>query len=668
MKISKNSVYLALSFLIPFTIYILTAAPDVTFTDSGELAGAAVSLGIPHPTGYPLFTMLAFLWSLLPLPFSKIYSLNLFSGVLASFSALVFFLIIKLIFQELPDLNKEGTIFRGNKGLKGKKNSTFLKKLDEKDISTLALISSLFYSFAYTIWSQATYIEVYSLQILIINLIILFLLKATFEENRKVRYFLLSALMLGLGFTNHMSTIMLVPAFLFIFFKQPEKPWDFSGSQLKLASSLLIPFIMSLSLYIYLPLRSSSLPEFNWGWVHRGFDYFLYHVQGKQFQDWMGFTKIIKAITGTSELGLSETMKQVSEIWNKNSEIFFRLLPGQFSWIGLIPLIIGFYVSFKLSRTFLLFVTLIILACIAVSFNYPIHDIDSYFSTAYIGLLIFTSIGFYWVATKYPRIIPFLVAMPLLQLILNYEENDRSDDVIVKEYTQFVADNLEPNAIILSSQWDYWLAAFWYKQRIEGLRKDVSIIDKELLRRTWYLPQLKQWYPDVIKHCSEAINSYNEQLELFEHGKPYDPKEIQSRFIGMINCIIDKNYENRPLYLTADVFMSDVNQNADSDIGKDYNKIPVGFVIKLTRDTNTIQLNLNKFNVDKFSASLKSNSGHLVDGIKTTSLYYLVDLTANYALKTNQNNQALRALRMANKIAPDNEQIINMIRRLESNQ
>lgn len=665
MKINRDKIFLSLSFLIPFFVYIITAAPDVTFTDSGELAGAAVTLGVPHPTGYPLFTILGFLWSLLPLPFSKIYSLNLFSGLLTSISSLVFFLLIKSIFQHLPDLTQSYHPVIPKRGQKSNRKTPILKKLNENDILLLSLISALFYSFAFTIWSQATYIEVYSLQILIINLIILFLIKGTFEQDNKARYFLLTAMMLGLGFTNHMSTIMLVPAFIFIFFKQPGEPWDFSASRIKFGLLLLLTFILPLSLYIYLPLRSSSLPEFNWGWVHRGFDYFLYHVQGKQFQEWMGFTKILKAIFGSSDIGLSATLKEVSEIWNKNSEIFFKLLPGQLAWLGILPLSVGFYVTYKVNKTFFFFLALVIIFCIAFAFNYPIHDIDSYFSTAYIGLIIFSSIGLYWFADKYNRIIPFLFTLPLLQLIINFPENDRSDDVTVKEYTQFIANNLEPNAVILSSQWDYWLSAFWYKQRIEGLRKDVTVIDKELLRRTWYLPHLKLLYSKAINPCNDAINSYNEQLELFEHGKPYDPREIQARFISMINCIIDKNYENRPIYITADIFMSEGNQNVDNDIGKDYNKIPVGFVIKLTKDS-TAKLNLKKFNVDKFAESLRNNSGHLVDGIKNTSLYYLLDLTANYALKNNQIDQALLALKLANKIAPENEQIINMIRRLET--
>jgi hypothetical protein len=41
-----------------FLVYLKTLAPSVTFIDSGELAAVACTLGIAHPTGYPLFTLL----------------------------------------------------------------------------------------------------------------------------------------------------------------------------------------------------------------------------------------------------------------------------------------------------------------------------------------------------------------------------------------------------------------------------------------------------------------------------------------------------------------------------------------------------------------------------------------------------------------------------------
>jgi hypothetical protein len=55
-----------LSGLILFIIYLITLAPSVVQIDAGELAAVQATLGIAHPTGYPLFTIIGFLFSKLP--------------------------------------------------------------------------------------------------------------------------------------------------------------------------------------------------------------------------------------------------------------------------------------------------------------------------------------------------------------------------------------------------------------------------------------------------------------------------------------------------------------------------------------------------------------------------------------------------------------------------
>src|SRR3984893_16515754 len=47
-------------------LYFLTAARDIVVGDSPELILAAATLGVAHAPGYPLFTMLGHLFSLLP--------------------------------------------------------------------------------------------------------------------------------------------------------------------------------------------------------------------------------------------------------------------------------------------------------------------------------------------------------------------------------------------------------------------------------------------------------------------------------------------------------------------------------------------------------------------------------------------------------------------------
>jgi hypothetical protein len=80
MKYLKNYFYVFTGLII-FIFYFTSIAPSVVQIDSGELAAVQCTLGIAHPTGYPLFTILGYLFSLIPLPFSKIFQLNILSAI-----------------------------------------------------------------------------------------------------------------------------------------------------------------------------------------------------------------------------------------------------------------------------------------------------------------------------------------------------------------------------------------------------------------------------------------------------------------------------------------------------------------------------------------------------------------------------------------------------------
>ncbi|HJX63204.1 MAG TPA: DUF2723 domain-containing protein [Polyangia bacterium] len=71
--------FLAFVFLV--VLYIATLTPSVAGGDSGELAAAGLTGGVPHPSGYPLFALLARLFGALPLGHSAIWRVNLLSAV-----------------------------------------------------------------------------------------------------------------------------------------------------------------------------------------------------------------------------------------------------------------------------------------------------------------------------------------------------------------------------------------------------------------------------------------------------------------------------------------------------------------------------------------------------------------------------------------------------------
>src|SRR3989337_4499312 len=143
-------------FGLTLIIYILTLSRSVYYGDSGEFITIAKTLGIAHPPGYPLYTMLAHLFTYLPfgnLPFK----VNLFSAVTSSLTAVVvYFICLKLTKNRLA-----------------------------------AISASLFLAFSYLFWLYSLVAEVFSLNNLFVALIILIAIHILEKpQNLKLFYLL----------------------------------------------------------------------------------------------------------------------------------------------------------------------------------------------------------------------------------------------------------------------------------------------------------------------------------------------------------------------------------------------------------------------------------------------------------------------------------------------
>ncbi len=599
-----------LSFLLPFGLYLLTLYPGLTFTDNGELASVCASLGIAHPTGYPLFTILGHLWTYLPISDSIIFELNIFSAFLTALSSTVFFLILVLVLSKY------------NSG----------KALLDKNVTIIGFAGSLFYASGSVTWSQGTSLEVYSLHLLLINLAIYFFLRGDFFNNRK--FILLGAFALGLSFSNHLSTILILPGLAFLHFYK-EDGWDFKKSNFTNSFAPLLLLLLGLSLYFYLPLRSAGEPLFNWGEVSRGWDKFLSHVSGSQYQVWMFSDRAV-------------FFENLGKFWN--------ILDIEIGFIfGHILALLGIYSSFKINKRISIFFLLLIFTCIIYSSGYTIHDIDAYYLTAFVVIKIFIFLGITLAAGKYlSRYAWLTLTIPLALVLTNFSSNDHSNDRIVPSYTNIVIENVEENSIIISSQWDYWVSGFWYSQQIENRRKDIILIEKELLRRTWYPLQLLKWHPELSR-CSNEIDIFSEQLELFESNQNYSPRAIQSSFENMLNSFIDKFYGEKNIYLTLDVMQGMPN------LGKSYQKIPRGFAFLLRKDSKEIYtVEPTNLNIDRLISQKRKHPNHLELGIMQLASVNMVNL-GRYASATGQKDSASKCFEIAAQLDSSNKLAIQSL-------
>lgn len=203
-----------------------------------------------------------------------------------------------------------------------------------------------------------------------------------------------------------------------------------------------------------------------------------------------------------------------------------------------------------------------------------------------------------------------------------------SEDYSVSEYERIVVESAEENAIIISAQWDFWVSARWYKDKIEGKRKDISLIEKELLRRTWYLETMKQWYPEISSECDTKMGLFSNQLQQFESEQAYDPRLIQSYFVEMLNCFIDSNIDKRPIYLTFDIIQS------EPEVGKKYVKVPEGFLIRLSKKAEKMRFDYNSMDVSKLAKSVNGKDDELHRMTKNLALVNL-KAASNYAQYSN---------------------------------
>lgn len=510
-------------------VYSMTLAPSVGFIDSGELAAVGSTLGIAHPTGYPLFTLIARIWTMLPVAGEEIVRLNLMSAIFTS-GAMVFFFFLVLELLE-PKV----------------RNRTPMHCLS-------SATATLFLALSQTVWRQGITMEVYSLHLFLIIAALLFFLIALRTDDH--RWWILFSFVLGLSFTNHMTTILLVPAVLFLFFRHHGIVRNAFVRALHLA----FPFAAGVSVYLFLPIRASNYPLFNWG-DPQTLERFIAHVSGKQFRVWM-FSS--------------------SESARKQLEYFLDRLPAEFFYIPLIAALIGIIAMFVANREKLFFIAMSLVTCVAYSINYDIHDIDAYFLLAYIAVAIFAAFGmhkiFFMISEVRIRFVPVLLSIILIgvQLYGNWRTVDQSSNYFVEDYTTAIVRHLPHNSIILSYQWDYFVSASYYYQHVKSIRPDVRVLDKELFRRSWYFPQLEGMYPDLMERSKIESDLFLQELQKFEKGLPYEYAVIEGRYANLLKSFIDKNIDEVPVFVTHEI---------EQHYTPGYHRIPFGLVYQLSKDT-----------------------------------------------------------------------------------
>lgn len=555
MPIQKSKLLAGILILVfPGAVYFLTLAPTVTFIDSGELAIVCQTLGIAHPTGYPLYTFLGRVFTLLPLK-SIMFRLNLFSLASICFTNLFLFLILLELSRILLGPKKEKL------GIWG------------------AVIGALSFSFTPSLWSQATSNEVYPLNILLQTLILYLALLwhrriRTEKDAETGKLLFLFVFLCGLSLGNHMSVLLLFPGLTFLVLASEGKR-IFASKKLW---PLILVFLLGLTVYLYLPVRASQKPLFNWG-DPASLTTFFRHVSGWQYRVWM----------------FSES---AGELWGNLSN-FFSLLYGGFRIHLLIIGIVG--ASRLLKRNLKVFLFLVILLCsnLIYGINYSIADIEPYFLPSFLVFAIMVGSGVFWILSFFEEslfrglrksqyrnllrnvCLVALIILPLIPLKMNYFKQDMSRNYLAYEWAKNILRSVKKDAIILTNVWDHY-SPWLYLRYIEGLRPDVTFVSTRLAIRSWHFDYLRKAYPQIHKRSQKEIQLFKKQVEIFEKGLLLDNVEIESRYVNMFESILLKNYGRSPLY--SDIVPQPDVRNIEKMMEEKFVKVPEGLVYRLEKE------------------------------------------------------------------------------------
>lgn len=185
----------AITTFVVFIGYYFSLAPDLTLEDSGELAVGSMYAGVPHPPGYPVWTL--FTWLICELvPFYNIaWRVALASAICGALACGFIGMMVS---------RGSAMIIEGFESLKG---------IEPKVRNAICVVSGyvggMVMAFNGFLWSQAVIVEVYAISALSLVLMLISIMRWMHAPHQS-RYIWWASFWLGICFTNHQTLLVAV--------------------------------------------------------------------------------------------------------------------------------------------------------------------------------------------------------------------------------------------------------------------------------------------------------------------------------------------------------------------------------------------------------------------------------------------------------------------------
>lgn len=435
-------------------LYLRTMLPGTGFWDIAEAQTVPHTLSIFHPTGFPTYALLGWLWSQLPVG-DVAWRMNLLSGVCMALSAGLVALIAGHLIEER------------HRGLR----------------ASSAAIAGAAFAIAPQAWGVAVHADVHALNTLFEALLIWELLCWGAAERSGARHagrwLLAAALTFGIGLGNH--PLIGLSAFGVAVWLFVVDPWIWRRWRLLLGCAALLA--LGLATYLYIPVRALTPPTPPLFYARpTTLERMRYLVFAEQFHNLFQFDDVV----GT-----------LGDRWPGAADILQR----QFLGPGWLLAAIGASTLAVRRLGAFVFLGLIAVADVVYSMNFSDGDIGRYYlPTVLVGAVLvgiavamlvsacaravaevsrrFTGLpGRRRLATLAGGLVLVLASgLPAVSAAVNYDAGDASRRHDADEWVASVYAALPQNAVIIS--WWSYSTPLWYHRWILGERPDVTIIDE----------------------------------------------------------------------------------------------------------------------------------------------------------------------------------------------
>jgi 4-amino-4-deoxy-L-arabinose transferase-like glycosyltransferase len=424
-------------FIVALALYVRTLLPDVGLWDTAEFQSIGATLGIAHPTGYPTYTLLAWLGSVVLQPFgNEAYRADLLSALLMAGAAAL---------------------------LAGRTLSATRRW-------PLGILAGLVFALTPVAWNWGLRADPHALHVFLAALLLVLLAgwqaRTGSHDRAAARWLVVAAAVFGLSLGNHALTLLLAPGIaVYLLFVEPRILWR----RWRLVLVCFAVLVASAAaVYLYLPLRSAMDPPLDYA-DPETWQRFWYVVLGEQFQGSFG--------------PLPPFADIVSGAWD---ELVRNLGP--------LAIVAGAGVILGLARHPRLTVLgLLWFACTWLfAIGYPNAVIERYYLVPLLMAALWVALAAdaAWDALRDlwpgPRraqlsrllggaMVVVLLGAALVPAIERYEQIDASDETRGREILDATFETVDEDAVIIS--WWSFSTPLWYGRWVEGRREDVTIID-----------------------------------------------------------------------------------------------------------------------------------------------------------------------------------------------